>query len=119
MQKVLLLFCLVFSFIACDDILEVVDISNKTVTALAPTNLSMIETTAVTFSWQTVEEAEGYYLQVAIPNFENASQILVDTIIAKTNYSEILKPANYQWRVRAENSDYKTDFTTNSFTVAE
>ena len=119
MQRVILLLCLVFSFIACDAIIEVVDISDKTVSILAPTNNSVIDTTAVTFTWNAIEDTEQYKLQVATPTFENASQILVDTIIAKTNYSKTLEAADYQWRVRAENSDYQTVFTVNSFTVEE
>ena len=40
MKRAAILFCLLFGAIACDDIIEVEDISDKTVNVLAPTNAS-------------------------------------------------------------------------------
>ncbi|SFZ93399.1 hypothetical protein SAMN05428642_103111 [Flaviramulus basaltis] len=117
MQKVILLFILGFGFIACDDIIEVVDISNKSVSILAPTENSAIDITLVTFSWNPVEDAESYHLQIATPSFENAIQILEDTLITKKNFTKTLEAANYQWRIRGENSNYQTPYVTTGFSV--
>ena len=107
------------SCFTCDDIVEVVDISDRTVKILAPTNNSTIYITTVAFNWEALEDAENYRLQVATLTFENASQILVDTLLINTNYLKTLDTANYEWRIRAENSDYHTSYTTNSFVVKE
>ena len=106
-----------FFTLSCDDIIEVVDISNETISILAPTNNAVIDTTKVTFSWQTLEDAEKYHIQVATPSFENAIQMVLDTLVSKSNHTEILEPKAYEWRIRGENSDYQTTYTTNSFTV--
>lgn len=119
MKKFILFITFLSIIYSCDDIIEVVDISNKTVTILAPTNNSIIDTTEVLFSWNTLEDAEHYQLQIATPNFTNASQILVDTVVTTTSYKKTLEIENYQWRVRAQNSDYKTHYITTSFTVEE
>lgn len=112
---------------ACEDIIEVVDISKETVTVLAPTNHSVIGTTDVTFTWQhDIEGAENYHLQVATPTFENASQIVVDTLIPiidtlipKTSFTKTLDAKDYEWRIRTENANYQTIYTTISFRVEE
>jgi len=116
-MKKLFLFIVLVGFVSCDDIIEVADISKETVTILAPTHGSVIDTTRILFSWEAIKDAENYYLQVATPAFQNASQILVDTLITKTTFSEILQDANYEWRVKAVNSDYATPFTTQIFSV--
>ena len=103
--------------IACDDIIEVVDISQETISVLAPTNNAVIDTTKVTFSWQALEDAEKYHIQVATPSFENAIQIVLDTLVSKSNHSQTLERKTYEWRIRGENSDYQTTYTINSFTV--
>ncbi len=110
-----LIFCLLLSVIACDDIIEVVDISNKTVSILAPTNDAILKTNEITFTWEALEEAETYQIQIATPNFVNATQILVDSTLAKTSFTKTLDSGSYQWRVRAGNSDYQTAYTVISF----
>ncbi len=112
-----LIFCLLLSFIACDDIIEVVDISNKTVTILAPTNDAVLKTNEITFTWEVLEEAETYQIQIAAPNFVNATQILVDSTLAKTSFTKTLDSGYYQWRIRAGNSDYQTAYTVISFNL--
>lgn len=101
-------------FIACDDIIEVEDISGKTVTVLAPKNDTVVDSMVV-FSWQALEGADSYHLQVATPSFENASQIMVDTLLETTSYTKPLASGVYEWRVRAENPGYETDYTTQNF----
>lgn len=119
MQRVVLLFILVFGFIACDDIIEVVDISNETVSIIAPTDKSVVDTTSVIFTWNPVEDAETYQVQVATPTFENAAQIVLDTIVTKTNFTKTMEPKIYEWRMRAKNSNYQTSYITTAFVVEE
>ena len=103
----------------CEEIIEVEDISNNAVTILAPTDTAVLNITDVNFSWLAVEDAEQYKLQVATPNFEMANQIVLDTTITTTNFSEVLEFGSYKWRVRAENSGYETVYTSQSFTIEE
>ena len=113
------LICLLMITIACEDITEVDDISDKTITVLAPTNNAILDTLAATFTWEALEEAETYYLQVATPNFEHATQIVIDTLLVKTSYTKLLPINSYEWRIRAENSGYKTAYTQHHFSIEE
>ncbi len=103
MKKLNYVLCFLIVFLSCDDIIEVEDISDKTVHILAPTNASVLSIETITFSWETIEEAEIYYIQVATPTFENATQILVDSSLTKTSLIKTLPANSYEWRVRAEN----------------
>lgn len=117
-RKVLLLSALL-SFIACDDIVEVEDISEAVVTLLAPSNDATLNITTLTFSWQNLEEAESYQIQIATPSFNEALQIVTDSIITSTSFSTTLDANVYEWRVRGENSGYQTQYTTQSFTIED
>lgn len=117
MKKLLFLF-ITLCFFNCDDIIEVVDISEETVIVLAPLDGVVIEDANVTFTWDAVLEAESYKIQIAKPSFEAAQQIITDSIVTTTFFNRTLLSGNYEWRVRAENSDYATAYTKQKFKVA-
>jgi hypothetical protein len=119
MKRALILFIIVFSFYTCDDIIEVENIAENTITVLAPTNNSVLVEGDIIFSWDDIQDATQYRLQIATPTFENAAQILLDSTISATNFSNLLELGNYEWRVRAENSEYQTGYITQNFTVEE
>ena len=111
---------LLLSFLtSCEEIIEVEDISNSTVIVLAPTNAATLVITDINFSWEAVEDAERYKLQIATPNFESANQIALDTTITATSFNQTLELGNYEWRVRGENSGYQTPYTIQSFSIEE
>ncbi|SFC35881.1 hypothetical protein SAMN04487891_109161 [Flagellimonas taeanensis] len=108
----------------CEDILEVPDISNATVNILAPMDSSVVTTNAVGFNWEKVDEATSYRVQIAAPDFENTSQMVLDSVIVEdtlgnvvTRIDQDLVNGNYAWRVKALNSDYETVFAVSSFQV--
>ncbi|WP_052143794.1 hypothetical protein [Wocania ichthyoenteri] len=119
MKRISILFVILLSAIACDDIIEVEDISDKTVQILAPTNGAILDTLTTTFTWDALEAAESYHLQVVTPSFENANQIVADTLLVKTSFSKLLPINTYEWRIRAENAAYKTSYTKQSFTIED
>ncbi len=109
---------------SCEDILEVPDISDQTVMILAPIEGSVLEDNAVNFNWEPVGEATGYQIQIATPNFGNATQLVLDSIMevdtlgyVTTRMGQSLFNGNYEWRIRAFNSDYETPYTVNAFQV--
>jgi len=110
-------------FLACQDILEVDDISSSLIFLVAPTDNSTVQEGNVNFTWTEITEATGYHIQIAYPDFDNASQIVLDSIVVidstyiGPNLTKELLSNNYQWRVKGFNSDYQTDFTVSSFTV--
>lgn len=115
MKKVIYLFCLVLCTVACDDITEVEDISNEKVTVLAPANDVTLTDATVVFTWDAVEEAEHYKIQIATPSFEAAMQIVTDSTVTTTSFNKALSSGDYEWRVSAENSGYNTVYTAQKF----
>ena len=109
--------------VACEDIVEIPDISNQQVALLAPRDQTVVLDSAVTFNWVEVSDAEAYIIQLATPNFENAAQILLDsTVVIDSTFvgaraSRKLSNGDYQWRVKAVNSGYETQYSTSTFTV--
>lgn len=119
MKKIVMFLGILICFMSCTDIIEVEDISGEKVMLLAPTNEAVLNITDLTFTWQEVEEAESYRIQIAIPSFAEALQIVKDSTLITTNFTTILVANSYEWRVRAENSAYETTYTTQTFTVEE
>ena len=110
--------------LACEDILEVPDISNQTVPILAPTDGSVLTTNTIGLSWERIEDATGYRVQVATPNFENAVQLALDSLVTvdtldnvATRIDQNLFNGNYQWRIKAVNSGYETAYNLSGFQV--
>ena len=110
-------------FAACEDILEVPDISGESVELLAPRDQTTVTDTIVGFNWSGVAEANSYNIQLAQPDFESAAQVLLDSIMVidstsnATSVSAKLSAGNYEWRVKALNSDYQTEFSAARFSV--
>ena len=119
MKNLFLVFILSICASACDDIIEVEDISDQNIVLVAPTDLTTLNISSVTFSWDPLEDADTYHIQISRPNFENALQIVLDSTISITSLTTTLDTDNYQWRVRAENSDFHTTYSTNSFSIEE
>ena len=116
MKKKFLLLLALGMLLGCEAIF-VENISNATVSILAPKDGTAISTGIINFNWNAVDDADMYQIQIATPGFSNASQVVVDSTITKTSFSKNLTIGVYQWRVKGLNSDYQTNFTTASFEV--
>lgn len=109
---------------SCEDIVEVPDISDQIVPILAPRNGGVLNYNTVRFNWQAINDASSYNIQIATPNFGNATQIVLDSIVRQdtlgnvvTQINQNLPNGNYVWRVKALNSDFETVYTLSSFQV--
>lgn len=116
-NSIINLVCCLGLLIGCKEIFFVEDISNEQVTILAPTNTAVVKSGNVTFSWQSVIEANSYQIQIATPTFANATQIVLDSTLQATTFSKEITTGSYQWRIKAINSGYETNYTTNTFTA--
>ncbi|MEP5339998.1 MAG: hypothetical protein ABJL44_18450 [Algibacter sp.] len=117
MKQTIIVLSLICCLFSCEYITEVVDISEKNVSVLAPLNESIINSNEVIFTWDTLEDAEQYKIQIAQPSFLEATQIALDSTVTTTTFSKTLQPGPYEWRLRAENSDYQTVYKTFGFYV--
>ncbi|WP_119791329.1 phage tail protein [Flavobacterium anhuiense] len=107
----------ILNFISCEEILMVDDISKKEVVLTAPANNAVLSFSGITFSWENVESAEKYQLQIATPNFETPQQVVLDTIVTKNTFTQQLNIGKYEWRVKAINSAYETAYFKRSFEI--
>ena len=114
-KKFLLSISLVF-LLSCEAIF-VDDISSETIELLAPSNNVEVPSGDVQFNWMVLENAEQYRIQIATPDFQNATQILMDSVLSSTSIIKNLNAGDYSWRVQGENSGYTTSFSTNTFKV--
>lgn len=104
-----------FLNLGCDDIFEE-DISEEIITPIFPVEDAILTSNNVTFQWSDIEKANLFRLQIAMSN----NLFVRDTIIDNISFFDTLPEGNYKWRVRAENSVYKSmysDFT--PFSIAE
>ncbi|MEL4309119.1 hypothetical protein [Joostella sp. CR20] len=104
-------------FGACSDIVKVPDITQDKVIVIAPAHQTTVKGNVVNFTWEPLADADSYLLQVASPNFEQASQVYVDSLLVETSFEKELLPNDYQWRVKAINSAYETLYSYSSFSV--
>ena len=118
MKKVLTYILIGSVFFSCEDFLEV-DISKEDVQLLAPTDGATLNNGNLTFTWNAIEGAERYHPQIAQPSFDGVLQIVRDTLLDNTSFRDSLGINTYQWRVKAENSAYTTEYSTNTLTIEE
>src|SRR5690606_23040716 len=107
----------ILAVFSCEELLFEQDISKEKVILIAPANNTEIEANSVSFNWEAVEGATNYEIQIAIPNFVNATQLALNTVTDDTFYQVELIVNEYEWRVRAQNSGYSTAYSSAKFKV--
>ncbi len=91
--------------LTCDDILEE-DIRNVTVETFAPVNNAIIEGNVVQFSWNRIDGADNYRLQILTSD----QRIVLDSLVPALTIDIPLEEGEYQWRLRAENFAYTSPY---------
>lgn len=115
-KKLPLLLLIAFFLISCEA-LFVENISDKSVQILAPSSDTILSEGTINFSWNEVVDAEEYTFQIATPTFDNATQIITDTILISSSFDKELQVGEYEWRVKAKNSQYQTEYSVANFTI--
>lgn len=110
---------ILLSHSSCDKILFIEDISGEEIVLLAPLDDTQIGAGEVVFSWEELENADGYQLLIATPNFSNANQILLDSIVSTRFFSQQLLEGDYEWKLRAVNSEYNSAYVNANFIIKE
>ncbi len=94
------------TFFTCDDILEK-DITSETIQIISPVEGVTITGNTVQFSWQELEGADHYRIQILKQNHVYE----LDSLVSTTTFVYPLNTGNYQWRIRGENFAYETVYT--------
>lgn len=118
-QKVFLFLSLLLFFSSCEEIMFEDNISKETVILMAPANQAQFNSTGINFNWEAIQYADGYRLQIARPNFTDPIQIVLDTLITTTSFSQQLNVGSYQWRIKAVTTSYETAFSNRFFTIID
>lgn len=116
MKKIGVTFLLCLILVGCEAVF-VANISKSKVYLTAPSNNVQVQSGKVRFTWNTVEDADSYVVQIGKPNFSQTQQLVLDTTISTTRFEKELIAGNYEWRVKAVNSAYETQFQTNTLEV--
>lgn len=104
-------------FSSCEDFIEK-DISKKNINILAPTDGLHTNTLGVTFWWDELDGAEEYKLQVVLPSFSSAQQLILDTTITTNRFDfQLPFPGTFQWRVKGMNNGGQTNYTVHSLVI--
>ena len=107
----------IFLMTSCD-VLLVKDISDDAIGIIAPSPAAELVGGCVNFSWEPLPQAEYYRLILVSPSFSATSLNLADTLLHENIFSsQELLSGDYEWRLQAFNSEYKTAVHTNGFTV--
>lgn len=116
-EKLVMPLLVICGLTSCSDIVEEPDISQDKVKIIAPADQTIVKGNVVNFTWEPVKDADSYLLQVASPDFNQASQVYVDSLMPATSFAKELLPNDYQWRIKAVNSAYESPYTYSSFSV--
>ncbi len=118
-KKILLLLVsltILLNLISCNDIIEP-DLTKKTVVLVSPADGITSSIRNQTFIWEKIKETKEYRIQIASPNFTQIQALVLDSLVTSTRYAINLFPGSYQWRVRAENANSQSSYTTYSITI--
>lgn len=102
--------------LSCRDIIEK-DIRKDQVTLLSPTDKFKSNVYSITFTWNDVEGATKYNIQIVEPSFANPNRILVDSNVSVPRFTYTFPTGNYQWKVKAFNNGYSTEYVIRSLSV--
>ena len=90
-----LLIILLFLSFSCDDILEE-DITNDNVQTTYPTEGTTFDGNTLQFSWQNLDGADDYRIQI----IKNNQIFEIDSLVSANTLTITLNPGTYQWRIR-------------------
>lgn len=112
-----LLSILCLMLLSCEEILFEDNISDKKIELVAPVDHANFFSTGVSFSWNKVETATKYHLQIAKPTFAAPLQIVLDTLVISNTFTHQFNIGDYEWRVKATNSAFETSYESRSFSI--
>lgn len=102
---------LLFLLASCDDVVED-NLDGKSVTIISPADSIVTTSTSIQFNWEELDEATGYRLQIAKPNFTQVVELVYDSVVTNTTVTFSLSPGQYQWRLRPENGSSYGNYIT-------
>jgi hypothetical protein len=103
-------FYLIFTTIiltSCEDLISI-DISNQTPNLITPILNDTLQQSPVTIKWEEMKGATKYKLQIVSPSFDQIESFILDTIIQGSKFQIALDSNEYELKLIAYNSGYKS-----------
>ncbi len=97
--------------------LNVKDISKSEILLLSPGNGAIIYKKNVFLCWEEVLGATMYHVQIVSPTFSQINKFLLDTTITNVKFTTPITKGKYEWRVKAKNSYYNSNYFKQAFAV--
>lgn len=119
MRKIFLLgtvLCLLLLY-GCDDIFEK-DITNSITEIITPADGVTIQGPEILIWWNDVVGSDYYELQLVKPNFQSIESLIADTTLTSGKITLSIEAGTYEYRIRACNSAYCTDYSYRSFIIS-
>ncbi|MEN0005204.1 MAG: hypothetical protein AAF798_13715 [Bacteroidota bacterium] len=108
MKTRLFILLLIITFFAqCADVL-VPDISEEEIMLISPGDSLQTLERSLSFTWEELEDATSYELQIVTPSFDAINTVVMDTITESTFISLDLNPGVYEWQVIGVNEAFST-----------
>lgn len=101
---------IVFVISACSDVFEK-NISQSNVVVIIPQSADTLISNQVHFKWEKLNGASEYELHIVSSAFNNIEKYVLDSLIEENEFKIILEPGYYEYKIRALNSAYQTDFS--------
>jgi len=93
------------------------DLSQQTTELDSPSNIYITNNTTNTFMWKTLYNAEDYNFQIANPSFNGNYTLILSVSLSADTITYTLNEGIYEWRVRAQNANSNSPYTTRSITI--
>lgn len=87
-------------------------LTNQIIALVSPNDNSKTGETTVTFLWESLSLATHYRIQISDEGFNNSTLIDLEDTTSNDFYTTTLTEGIHYWRIRAENSNSETDYTT-------
>jgi hypothetical protein len=117
-ENVKYLIVLIAFFIGACGVVFLDDISDDCVDLNYPEDNLATKSMRIEFDWDELKGADSYRFQLVAPSFESNASILHDTILGGTRYEyKFSTTGQYQWRVCGKNDEYRSKYTTRTFTI--
>lgn len=111
-----LILCTLTLLIGCTEIFEP-NLEAEQIVLFTPKANAILNDQEVFISWDELDNALEYQLQIARPSFEDANFFLLDTFVTGLNLKVNLSDGDYECRVRAHQMNNSSNYTYRSFTI--
>ncbi|HET6227836.1 MAG TPA: hypothetical protein VFF27_16245 [Bacteroidia bacterium] len=107
-----------YGFFSCNEFVEE-DLKSDWVYAVSPLDFSTIPTQSPILSWEKVKGAESYNLKVyrMAKQYSATLELIVDTNVRSTQFTQALKSGYYKWDIYAQNSSSRSGLSTFRFQI--